>query len=199
MIPRGSILEVISLVQPRHLLRRGRVGVFTAFLDESGTHGKVSRNTVMAGFVGHESEWVVFENGWQKLLERNPEIETVHGRHLIPRRGFYHRWPDEKYWQFIVEIAGIMRSSQLLAMMVTIDNAGYMEYRKRLISGKRRYDSAYGMCFRYCLTKWSRMLALANQANQTDERLSFVVELGHKNAGDAVRIFQEAKQRVSRT
>lgn len=120
MIFPGSLLEVIRLVDPPHLARRGTICLITAFLDESGTHGSASGSTVMAGFIGNKNDWAMFEDGWASIMRRHPEVATVHGKQLIPQCGIYHRWKDEKYWRFIVEIAGLIRASGIIGMICAV-------------------------------------------------------------------------------
>jgi hypothetical protein len=60
---------------------------------------------------------------------------------------------------------------------------------------KPQLDTAYGLCFRncvlHCLLEAERRLGHGKRWDKT--RLHIVAELGHKNAGDAQRIFNELK------
>jgi hypothetical protein len=52
-----------------------------------------------------------------------------------------------------------------------------------------RLDSQYGVCFRACLYRLIEILA----EDKKNHKLHVVIENGHRNVGDAVRIFSEMK------
>jgi len=57
---------------------------------------------------------------------------------------------------------------------------------------KLRLDSKYGLCFRNCLLFFA-LEGLKRMHRKRYPTLYFVLESGHKNAGDALRIFNETK------
>ncbi len=76
--------------------------------------------------------------------------------------------------------------------MCGLHNADHREYCRRLIGKKTRRDSAYGLCFRMCVTKLTKLIRHLPRPRE-DQRISFIVESGDKNVSDALRIFQEMK------
>jgi hypothetical protein len=165
--------------------------MMTAFLDESGTHGNSSRVTVMAGYLGDESHWLLFEAAWKAFLAKYPTVIGTHATDVLNRRGKYYKWPDAIYQEFISDMVGVVIDAGLKTILVALTNREYREFKKlEREQGRRdKIDSAYGLCFRLCMVK----LALYARRSRPDERISFVVESGHKNVGDAERIFRITK------
>lgn len=69
-------------------------------------------------------------------------------------------------------------------------------YQAFYVAGNRpkevQLDSRYGLCFRYCL---GVIPAFAMQSfKRKDLEISFVLESGHPNIGDADRIFKKVKK-----
>ncbi len=88
----GRLAEVIEMIQP---VQAGHandcIALITCFLDESGTHGRASGNTVVAGFLGNKDDWQIFEDGWLEIIKSYPELGTIHGKDLLPKRGIYFK------------------------------------------------------------------------------------------------------------
>ncbi len=161
--------------------------MIVAYFDESGTHGD-SCAMVMAGYLGKESAWLKFEETWRKLLEQYPEVSPVHAQRLIPRSGCYRSWPSEKYNQFVASLLQLI-SPDLHGVAAIVDRADYKRAKKEGILGFSPKDSAYGLCFRVCWMKARPIM----QDFYPGERLSFVLEGGHGNAGAAMEIVAELK------
>jgi hypothetical protein len=73
---------------------------------------------------------------------------------------------------------------------------GEDDYQQHYIAGERprevQLDSRYGLCFRYCL---GLIPSLAMQSfKRRDLDISFILESGHRNYGDADRIFSLVKK-----
>ncbi len=178
------------MVSPKHRKRNDYIAMMIAFLDESGTHAH-SEITAMAGFIGTEGQWAVFEDRWAGVVQAHPEIGSVHGKILIPRRGLYRSWEDEKYWKFVTAIGSIIRESEIVGVTCILHNSDYEEYRNKWKGTKVQPDSAYGMCFRACMN------TLGGHVHLTDpnQRLSLILEDGHRNRGEALEIFNGAKHK----
>jgi hypothetical protein len=189
----ASLRELRHLLTPRHLGAAGEVCLVTAFLDESGTHGEISKSTVMAGFVGGIPHWEHFERRWKDILSAYPEAGIVHGKQLIPRRHPFKQWSNEKYYSYCRCILQAMKETRIEGVICAITNREHREARQRIrtLYPKLRTDSAYGMCFRACMVK----LASTVRHRLPGQRVSFVVESGHKNRGDADRIFHHTRDR----
>jgi hypothetical protein len=179
------------MVEPRHLDRRGKIVVITGFLDESGTHGAASQNTAMAGFVGDEAQWMHLEAGWKKVLVDHPEIDPIHGKDLLPRRGVYSDWNDEKYEALINDLGSLIYDSGIYGMLCVLHNTDYQEFRNQWKGSRYSPDSAYGLCFRACLGGITEAISRDAPGN----RLSIIIEDGHKNRHEAEEIFNSIKHR----
>jgi hypothetical protein len=66
------------------------------------------------------------------------------------------------------------------------------EYRTPPIPRKMALDSQYGVCFRACV----RQLLEIIWRDAKRHRLDIVIEDGHQNVGDCVRIFKDLKRRL---
>jgi hypothetical protein len=73
---------------------------------------------------------------------------------------------------------------------------GEDDYQQHYIAGNRpkevQLDSRYGLCFRYCLGIVP--FFAKDSFNDRELDIHFVVESGHKNFGDACRIFTRVKK-----
>jgi hypothetical protein len=73
-----------------------------------------------------------------------------------------------------------------LSMILQSDD--YLKiYRSREFPRRARPDTQYGLCFRTAL--WKSTVLLKDRP--ADWPLNVVLETGHKNAGDAIRVFAE--------
>lgn len=164
----------------------------TAYFDESGTHGEKSPAVVLGGFIASEANWVAYENDLTSLLNRFG-VEVFHARKFRKRQGEFRGWSDQQFVEFAVAFFDLFDKHLGRGIAVAIPTADYKElYRAEKFPAKGRQDSIYGLCFRFCL------LALINFAKDAeyDWPVTIVLESGHPNAGDAVRIFDEIKSKV---
>ena len=72
-----------------------------AYLDESGIHDGAPV-CVIAGYYAGVVRWRQFEKLWRKLLsEFEVPLEEFHAKELLGRKGFFFKWTDRKYEDFI--------------------------------------------------------------------------------------------------
>lgn len=167
--------------------------ILTTYIDESGTHGD-SAVTVMAGYVGHSGQWRKFDKKWGRMLG-NAGASHFHAKDFVKRSGEFRGWDLPKQNRFIDSIDQICRINSLFGFIASINNADYDKYyvaegRPRKIQA----DSRYGACFRLCLMFVPKLVH--ELYGERDLTLNFVLESGHKNAGDAVRIFDLFKKQA---
>ncbi len=107
----------------------------------------------------------------------------------------------EKRASLAMDLLAIVNAKRMMECVTfRMDNtmfaSEYIAERPR----KPRLDTAYGFCFRncatHCLTEAERRLGDHRKYNQT--KIHFVLESGHKHAGDAVRIFDEMKDALAK-
>lgn len=165
-----------------------RVMVLTANYDESGTHAG-SRVTVMAGFAAPSKLWESFEREWHKILRKH-QITYVHAKELFHRQGPYRGWSRKKTRELFCDILYIIQNIDLFASKTILRNEDYKMFY--LSDGKQRYerlDSPYALCFRSLACNLTRLYN-----PHLEESVNFVLESGHKNAGDAVRVHSELRR-----
>lgn len=164
--------------------------IFTAYFDESGTHGPAPTVT-MAGFLGHTYQWRRFETKLARLQKQH-RFKVFHAKHFKQQRGEFEGWSDAKCVQVIEDLTELVKNNLTMGLMISLDRDRYInEYRAPPIPKKMNLDSQFGACFRGCLAYVLRRLEARGQC----ERLNIVFEYGHKNVGDCQRIFMDLRRR----
>ncbi len=156
----------------------------TAYFDESGTHGD-SPGVVVAGFISIADGWKSYETEFTPELTGRG-LEVFHAKSLR----------SERYKSLHEVHSKIIRRNVLWGTSVTLKSSDYKTYYK--VPGlprQTRLDSQYGFCFRMCLMAALHFSSLLPR----DWPLTVVVELGHRNAPDATRIFTEVKDSLMQT
>ena len=167
--------------------------LLTAYLDESGTH-ETSPISVMAGYLGTADQWRALDGDWSALLQA-AGLRHVHAVDLFKRTKQFRKWPADRVNALAVQLDGLIARHMQLGFSVIIRDD---DYRKIYVEGARprrsRLDSKYGVCFRACLAFAPSYIAselqLAGEAQRAQETtINFVLEDGHRNVGDARRLF----------
>jgi len=163
--------------------------ILTAYLDESGTHAG-SPVTIMAGIMGNARQWQRFQTEIDRL-RRKYRFRFFHAKELKSRSGDFQGWPVEKCLALITDLAKLTANGLMEGVTFPLNNTAYeAEYRAGEAPRSARFDSKYGLCFRVCLI---HLVVEAMRRANPHKPLSmhFVLESGHKNSGDAERIFYE--------
>jgi hypothetical protein len=161
--------------------------IVTVYIDESGTHG--SGVTILGGWVGRLGQWATFDPKWVKLLKRNG-LTYFHSKKMRATKDEFKDWTREHKFAFTQQAASLALKNLEFGFTISVSDEAYEDhyvagYRPREIP----LDSPYGLCFRYCL---SLIPGFAKDAfGDRDLDINFVLEAGHKNAGDALRIFNK--------
>jgi Protein of unknown function (DUF3800) len=160
--------------------------ILTAYYDESGTH-EGSPATVLAGFVGTTNDWVDFEIEWSKVL-RKYGLTHVRAKQLFHGQGQFKRWSDEQFDHLWADLMYVLQErKQIFASKSVLREDDYrMFYVSDGPAKKERLDTRYALCFRSFLHFLPAVRSGAIAVN-------FVLESGHKNGGDALRVFDETK------
>lgn len=82
--------------------------IWTAYLDESGTHDD-SPIMLMGGYLGNTEQWAAFDNAWKSLLE-SEGIPYSHAKDLAQGRKQFKGWRRKRRVQFVE------KASQLKAL-----------------------------------------------------------------------------------
>jgi hypothetical protein len=167
--------------------------VWTAYYDESGTHGGDSPATVLAGMVGRTEDWRSLEREWQKVL-RKYGLPHFHAKHLFHRTGEHKGWDLKKSRHCWADFLYVMQERDMFISETVLRKDDYI--RSYLgcdlpkTSRKERLDSRYALCVRSLLHSLTKLWG----SRYLDDEMNFVFESGHKNEKDALRVFDETKQ-----
>jgi uncharacterized protein DUF3800 len=170
--------------------------IVTTYIDEAGTHG-TAPHMIMGALVGRLGQWADFDKKWRKMLRRNG-ISYFHSKKLKHTDGPFKGWSRPKKIALIATASDIQRDTALFGLSVKIRQSDYEQHYK---SGERPQkvplDTMYGLCFRYVAVF---VMDTAEKAlRRKDLEFNFILESGHKNAGDASRVFNQMKIAPSRT
>lgn len=184
--PTGSLaLALFHRWEPERLFV-----IVTVYIDESGTHE--SGVTVIGGWVGSLAQWYAFDPKWVRLLKRST-LTYFHSRKMRQSKGEFKGWKREQKFAFTQIAAGLALKNLEFGFTIALPDAAYYEH---YVAGYRPkeipLDSRYGLCFRYCLSLIPGFAKDAFKGRDLD--INFVLESGHKNAGDAERIFNRVKK-----
>jgi hypothetical protein len=167
--------------------------LFTAYFDESNTHGPAP-DMIMAAFMGTA-------RGWGLLLRRAREFQRIYGfdvfhaTDLKHRSGKFRGWSVPKSSRLVGDLASAIRDHLTEGVTITLPYALYRDvYRAPPVPKGMRLDTQYGLCFRACL--W-RLMQVAT-GDKKKNKLNVVIEGGHKNVGDVIRVFDEMKAEYDR-
>ncbi len=166
--------------------------ILTAYLDESGTHD-ASPTTVMAGVMGNNTQWLRFQRALDDLKKKHG-FRVLHATEFKHRAGEFKGWSQQRCVALLDELADITVDRLMEAVACRLDKAAYQrDYQAGDRPRKLRLDTQYGLCFRMCLDHLSAdaIRRLENHPKFGESRLHVVLESGHRNTGDATRIFQE--------
>jgi hypothetical protein len=162
--------------------------LFTAYFDESDTHGPAP-TVILSAHVGHGYQWRQFERKLRRLQAEHG-FSIFHAKDFKARRGEFEQWPDDKCESLISGLVQIIRETLTGGLTTFLEHDRYInEYRAPPIPRKMNLDSQLGVCFRGCL---SHLLDLLEKRNYRD-RLNIVMESGHRNVRDCERIFKDLK------
>jgi hypothetical protein len=168
--------------------------IFTAYLDESGTHGG-SPITLMSAFLGSARQWQNFEKDYVKL-RRIYGFSVFHAKDWRDTDGEFEGWSRQKKNQFVWDFFKIIDERLAAGVSAFLKNDEYSKYYSGCDRPHRaRWDTKYAICFRAVL---SMLLAEMDKRARPDKvnTLHLVLERGAKNAGDAILIFNWIKDNI---
>jgi hypothetical protein len=169
--------------------------IFTAYLDESGTHAGAELSA-MAGFVGDARQWRKFEKRAGKLFKRF-RVDVFHTIDVRRTDKDFEGWSVDRKIEFLDEFQHIINETLESGVVSFIRDGDYKYYSGLYWPKKTRRDSKYTILFRACLSQI--IGTIANIPQGTEPRLYIVLEDGHNNAEDAVRIYSWAQGRLDQS
>jgi hypothetical protein len=95
--------------------------------------------------------------------------------------------------QLVHDLTELVRDNLTEGVTMFLERERYLnEYRKPPIPKKMMLDSQYGVCFRACM---AHLVAIV-MADGKRHKINAVIEDGHPNVGDTIRIFSDMKRQV---
>ena len=163
---------------------------FTAYIDESDTHGSAP-DMVMAAMLSTQGRW---ERASRDLVRIHQKFgfSTFHGTEFRALRGDFSGWPAEKRFDLLMELGGVGARHLVECFTLSLSHEAYKAGFLDVRPPKMHQTSQYGLCFIGVLD--GLMRTVTDFGPQS--RLSIVVERGHKNADDTARLFEERKRRL---
>jgi len=168
--------------------------IFTAYLDESGTHAGADVSA-MAGHVADARQWRKYQKRTAKLFKRYG-VQVFHAIDVRRGHGDFKGWTVDRKIEFLDEFQHIINETLESAFVAFIRDDDYKYYSGLHWPKKTRRDSKYTLMFRACLAHVVDVVGHIPQA--FEPRLHVVLEDGHNNAEDARRSYQWVKDRLPR-
>ncbi len=172
--------------------------ILTAYFDESGTHTGAGISG-MAGFVGDAHQWRKFEKRAAKLFARF-RVDVFHTIDVRRTDKDFVGWTVDRKIEFLDEFQHIVNETLESGVSSFIRDDDYTYYCGLDCPRKARRDSKYTILFRSCLSHVIDTILTVERwaVTANSPRLHVVLEDGHKNAEDAVRLYRFARQRMQR-
>jgi hypothetical protein len=165
--------------------------IISAYIDESGTHG--GPTMLMACLVGRLGQWSSFDPKWRKYLRRYG-LTYYHSKEMKHSEGEFKGWTIAKKYQFASGAAKLTEKHTMFGMTTVLRED---DYSTHYIANDRpkevQLDSSYGLCFRFTLARMVEIIR-HTYGDRGDIEIDFVLESGHRNFGDAERIFKLVKK-----
>jgi len=124
--------------------------IWTAYLDESGTHDD-SPIMLMGGFLANTEQWKRFNKKWFALLKTSG-LSYCHGTELAHGTKQFKGWPPSKRKAFQDEANLIILAHLELSVTAVVRKDDYDAIYKAAPNPKKlRKDTKFGLLFRGCL------------------------------------------------
>jgi hypothetical protein len=169
--------------------------VLTAYFDESGTHGGATASA-MAGFVGDARKWRKFEKRVGKLFTRF-HVDVFHAIDVRRTDKAFKGWTVDRKIDFLDEFQHIINETLESGVCAVIRDEDYKYYCDLSWPKGTRRDSKYALLFRACLAQQIDYIMQVPLGKEP--RLHIVLEDGHRNAEDVVRIYNWAQGRIGQS
>ena len=164
----------------------------TAYIDESGTHGDESPATIMACFIARPEQWASYERQLGHLLS-DYGVSVFHAKQFRRSKGEFKHWDNRKKERFNAQFLKLIDDNISCGFCSVLSTKDYEDvYCAGGFPRKARHDTQYGLCFRVCM--WQAILYLREHRDSWP--LTVILESGHANAQDAIRVYRDVEQRL---
>lgn len=147
----------------------------------------------MAAFLGSARQWELFGRKI-RALQRRDGFTVFHAKDFRALADEFQGWGPQKCVRLLNDLAIAIRDGLREGVTIALPRALYeTEYRDGYVPKGMPLDSQYGVCFRACMYRLVQIVS----ADKKRHRLHVVIESGHKNVRDTLRIFDELKAEFS--
>jgi hypothetical protein len=165
---------------------------YFAYFDESGTHGEAPV-LILGGLLGTRSEFAELVKRLNAISEKYG-FDIFHAVDVRHGKGVFRGWSPQTKLQLAVEYSNLIEELLTAAAAASLVKEDYRSiYRNDSTHRKVPKDSAYGLCFRMCLTEFLQTIEETCSYRTAPYRLSITAEDGARNVEDARRIFEETR------
>ena len=164
--------------------------IFTSYIDESDTHGS-SPNITLAAVVSDSKRWEICE---RKLanIQREFGFSIFHGTTFAALKGEFEDWSGRKCYDLLMALGNLVAKYVVECITVSCEYEIYEKHFLEVLPRKMHKTSQYGICFLAMIDALTKVVT-----GQGDhQKLSVVIESGHKNANDTKRLFEQRKQNL---
>jgi hypothetical protein len=121
-------------------------------------------------------------------------VELFHAKDIRGRKGSFKGWTARKRGEYNSRFLRIADDYLAYGLSMVVSSEDYeCTYKAALFPRKARPDTSYGICVRSALLKSISLL----KDRKDDWPLNIVMEAGHRNVGDAIKVFDEIKERLT--
>lgn len=184
----GPALGLARLLHPV-TSKKKILAALAASTDGSGIHD-TSRICAVAGYVGTEEEWDLFESRWTGAIKeagitafRMPDFEN--------RRGEFAGWSDTKRRLFLEKLIQIINAGHISGVGSALVMAEYklLSKAEKIALTYGRPHDPYVLCFRHCIVE------AAHRADglPPEETVSFVFDWQDEFGPAALWLFDDLK------
>ena len=163
---------------------------FTAYIDESDTHGPTP-DMVMSAMLSTDGRWERASRDLARIRQRFG-FSIFHATEFRGQTGEFSGWDAQKCFDFLMALGTVGASHLVECFTLSLSHETYKSGFLDVRPPKMHRTSQYGLCFTGVLD--GLMRAVMTYGPQS--RLSVVVESGHNNANDTGRLFEERKRRL---
>lgn len=167
--------------------------ILTGYFDESGTHG--GDVALMGGMVADARGWRKFEKRAAKVFRRF-RVQVFHNTDLWRGDKEYAGWSVDRKIEFLDELAHIANETVSSGFVSVLKYEDYKFYEGLDWSKGARKDSMYAILFRACLSATIGNVAKMPNWHNKEPALHIVLESGHRNAPDVVRLYDDMSKRT---
>jgi hypothetical protein len=160
--------------------------IFTAYLDESGTHDG-SQAVSVAGYVSTPEAWTRFEADWRAALD-DFGIDMFHMSDFENRAGDFQRWPNELRQERLARLIRIINTNVIASFGTTIMCS---QYADTFSSEAHRFvGGPYGLAAVMVMMDLGKILRLTGALGS----IAYVFESGALGAGQVLQVFTANEQ-----